>query len=160
MGHSWPSMQQAIRASAVGIHPAQTAAFPATKTKESAAAESRRTKVSTLVGCSTVALVSNRAVAAPNSGARLIPLCHAAKLPLLRALTVVLDKWASLVAVGAKDTAIAGFWLQHDMTALAFVKKHAPVQRHRLARDVSARRASDLYVEVSHATRLPIIAQC
>ena len=31
MGHSTPSAQQAIRASAVGFHPAHIAAFPATR---------------------------------------------------------------------------------------------------------------------------------
>jgi hypothetical protein len=41
MGHSQPSAQQAIRASGVGIHPAQIASFPAIKANVSARAARR-----------------------------------------------------------------------------------------------------------------------
>src|SRR3989442_14760438 len=51
--------QQAMRASGVGAQPAQTAALPASKSKLSPMAERRRTILTTLVGCSTVAAVSN-----------------------------------------------------------------------------------------------------
>jgi hypothetical protein len=41
MGHSPPSAQQAMRASGVGIHPAQIAAFPAIKARVKAMAKRR-----------------------------------------------------------------------------------------------------------------------
>ena len=59
MGHSTPSAQQAIRASAVGIQPAQIAAFPATKPNVSARAARRWTSLTTYLGCSTRGAVSN-----------------------------------------------------------------------------------------------------
>ena len=51
IGHSQPSAQQAIRASGVGIHPAQTASFPATKANVSARAARRWTSLTTPLGC-------------------------------------------------------------------------------------------------------------
>ena len=53
MGHSPPSAQQAMRASGVGIHPAQIAAFPATRPNVSARAARRWTSLTTSLGCST-----------------------------------------------------------------------------------------------------------
>lgn len=53
MGHSTPSAQHAMRASGVGIHPAQTAAFPAIRPSVSAKAARRWTSLTTSLGCST-----------------------------------------------------------------------------------------------------------
>ena len=59
MGHSAPSAQQAMRASAVGIQPAQIAAFPAIRPSVSARAARRLTSLTTRLGCSTGGAVSN-----------------------------------------------------------------------------------------------------
>jgi hypothetical protein len=59
MGHSPPSAQQAMRASAVGIQPAQIAAFPAIRPNVSARAARRWTSLTTYLGCSTGGAVSN-----------------------------------------------------------------------------------------------------
>ena len=59
MGHSPPSMQQAMRASGVGIHPAQIAAFPAIRPNVSARAARRWTSLTTYLGCSTAETLSN-----------------------------------------------------------------------------------------------------
>src|SRR5438105_10326895 len=59
IGHAPPREQQALRASGVGAHPAQTAALPASKSKLSPIAERRCPILTTLVGCSTAAAVSN-----------------------------------------------------------------------------------------------------
>ena len=61
MGHSPPSAQQAMRASAVGSHPAQIAAFPAIKARVIAMAERRWTRLTTYLGCSTAEALSNQA---------------------------------------------------------------------------------------------------
>jgi hypothetical protein len=61
MGHSPPSAQQAMRASAVGIQPAQIAAFPAIRPNVSARAARRWTSLTTYLGCSTAEALSNQA---------------------------------------------------------------------------------------------------
>ena len=58
MGHWAPSAQQAMRASGVGIHPAQIAAFPAIRPNVSARAARRWTSL-TCLECSTGEAVSN-----------------------------------------------------------------------------------------------------
>ena len=60
IGHSAPSAQHAMRASGVGIHPAQIAAFPAIRPNVSARAARRWMSLTTSLGCSTVGMVSNR----------------------------------------------------------------------------------------------------
>jgi hypothetical protein len=60
MGHSTPSAQHAMRASGVGIHPAQTAGFPAIRPSVSAKAARRWTSLTTSLGCSTAGTLSNR----------------------------------------------------------------------------------------------------
>ena len=52
IGHSQPSTQQAIRASGVGIHPAQIASFPAIRANVSARAAKRWASLTTPLGCS------------------------------------------------------------------------------------------------------------
>lgn len=47
MGHGWPSLQHAMRASGVAAQPSQTAAFPAATVAISINAARRRLKVST-----------------------------------------------------------------------------------------------------------------
>lgn len=59
IGHSAPSAQHAIRASGVGSHPAQTAAFAAIRPHVIARAERRWTNLPTALGCSTVKPLSN-----------------------------------------------------------------------------------------------------
>ena len=56
------SAQQALRASGVGNHPAQIATFPAIKARVRERADSCRTSLSTCLGCSTSAAVSNERV--------------------------------------------------------------------------------------------------
>ena len=58
MGHSQPSAQHAIRASGLGIHPAQIASFPAIKANVSARAATRWTSLTTL-GCAPREALSN-----------------------------------------------------------------------------------------------------
>lgn len=58
MGHGWPSLQQAIRASGVAAQPSQTAALPAATRAVRVSAMSRRLKVSTCLGCWTRLQVS------------------------------------------------------------------------------------------------------
>jgi hypothetical protein len=70
IGHSWPCEQQAMRASGVGIHPAQIAAFPATRPNVSARAARRRTSLPTCLGCSTAETLSNRATSASHGARR------------------------------------------------------------------------------------------
>ena len=60
IGHSAPSAQQAMRASGVGIHPAQIAAFPAIRPNVSARAARRWTSLVTSLGCLTARTLSNR----------------------------------------------------------------------------------------------------
>ncbi len=59
IGHSAPSAQHAMRASGVGSHPAQTAAFPAIRPNVSARAARRWTSLTTPLGCSTADALSN-----------------------------------------------------------------------------------------------------
>jgi hypothetical protein len=59
MGQSPPSEQHAMRASGLGAHPAQTAAFPPTNASVSASADSRLTSPSTPLECSTAQALSN-----------------------------------------------------------------------------------------------------
>ncbi len=47
IGHSAPSAQHAMRASGVGAHPAQTAAWPANKIRLSPTVERRRASITT-----------------------------------------------------------------------------------------------------------------
>ena len=67
IGHATPSAQQAIRASGVGIHPAQIAAFPAISPNVSARAARRWTSLVTPLGCSTVEALSNEWTSAPQN---------------------------------------------------------------------------------------------
>ena len=69
MGHSPPSAQQAMRASAVGIQPAQIAAFPANRPNVSTRAARRWTSLTTYVGCSTGEAMSNEPPANSGRGA-------------------------------------------------------------------------------------------
>jgi hypothetical protein len=69
MGHSPPSAQQAIRASGLGIHPAQIAAFPAIRPDVSARAARRRTSLTTSLGCLTAETLSNGATTVGYSNA-------------------------------------------------------------------------------------------
>ena len=59
IGHSAPSAQHAMRASGVGSHPAQIAAFPAIRPNASARTARRWTSLTTALGCSTVVVLSN-----------------------------------------------------------------------------------------------------
>ena len=76
------SEQHAMRASGVGAHPAQIAAFPAEIRTASASANNRLPRVSTSLGCRTVRLVSNQ----PHSCERSGPICQA-RSPTLTAVT-------------------------------------------------------------------------
>ena len=58
MGHGWPSLQHAMRASGVGAQPSHTAALPADTSAVRATARSRLLKVSTRLGCWTPPQVS------------------------------------------------------------------------------------------------------
>jgi hypothetical protein len=77
IGHSAPSAQHAMRASGVGNHPAQIAAFPATRPNVSARAARRWTSLDTPLGCSTVETLSNEwsANAEMKKASPLIDLC-------------------------------------------------------------------------------------
>jgi hypothetical protein len=68
IGHSWPSEQQAMRASAVANQPAHTAAFPARSPAAKRTADRRRITFGTGLGCWSQAGVSN-----PGANGRALP---------------------------------------------------------------------------------------
>ena len=72
IGHSRSSAQQAMRASGVGAHPAQIAAFPATTQDVRARAARRWTSLTTLPGCSTVEAPSNEGLSDASSDVRCV----------------------------------------------------------------------------------------
>jgi len=84
IGHSPPSAQHAMRASGVGIHPAQIAAFPAIRANVSERAARRWMSLTTPLGCSTPEALSNDGFQTTRIRALAVPQIAAAHLDRAR----------------------------------------------------------------------------